>query len=205
MFSNCRSVSFEANMSTTRPPIMEMSIYQTSAESSGAGVRTLEFRYGMCLSPPFSPFSPSAAMTSPRALRLLFILCVSRTRSLSAPFAKLTFKRSLPARSTRFKLPSHRSPVPGQPAMPTLTPLMRSVKTECERDERSFIIVAATLRRDWAIARSERTCDGEVRLTTSMSVTRVEPVLESCLISCFFLSNSPFPKRSLMVSLYWET
>lgn len=32
------------------------------------------------------------------------------------------------------------------------------------------------------------------------SVTVVVPF--SCLISCFFLSNSPFPRRSLIVSLY---
>lgn len=158
----------------------------------------------MCLSPPFSPFSPSAAITSPSALKLLLIFCVSLTLSLSAPFAKLTLSLSLPARSTRFKLPSQRSPVPGHPSMPTLTPLMRSVNTECEREERSFMSVAATLRRDWATARRERTCEGEVSRIISTSVTRVEPVLPSCLISCFFLSNSPFPRRSLIVSLYWR-
>jgi len=117
---------------------------------------SFELRYGMCLSP-LSPFSPKAAITSPSALKLLLIFCVSRTRSLSAPFAKLTFNLSLPARSTRFKLPSHRSPVPAHPSTPTLTPLMRKVKTECEREDRSFINVAATLRRDWARERRDRT------------------------------------------------
>jgi len=155
----------------------------------------------MCLSP-FSPFSPKAAITSPRALKLLLMFCVSLTRSLSAPFAKLTFSLSLPARSTRFRLPSHCSPVPGQPSVPTLTPLMRSVKTECDLEDLSFMRVAATLRRDWARARRDRTWEGEERGTTTMSVTRVDPVLASCLISCFFLSNSPFPRRSLIVSLY---
>ena len=158
----------------------------------------------MCLSPPFSPFSPNAAITSPSALKLLLMFCVSLTLSLSAPFAKLTLSLSLPAKSTRFKLPSQRSPVPGHPSMPTLIPLMRSVNTECEREERSFMSVAATLRRDWATARRARTCEGDVRRITSTSVTRVEPVLPSCLISCFFLSNSPFPRRSLIVSLYWR-
>ena len=94
--------------------------------------------------------------------------------------------------------------VPGHPSMPTLTPLMRSVKTECEREERSFMRVAATLRQDWATVRREWTCEGEVNRITSMSVTPVKPVLPSCLISCFFLSNSHFPRRSLIVSLYWR-
>jgi len=40
-----------------------------------------EFRYGICLSL-FSLFSPSAAMTSPSALKLLLIFCVSCSRSL---------------------------------------------------------------------------------------------------------------------------
>ncbi len=157
----------------------------------------------MCLSP-FSPFSPRAAITSPSALKLLFMFCVSRTLSRSAPLAKLTFSLSLPARSTRFKLPSQRSPVPEHPSMPTFTPLIRKVKTECEREDRSFINVAATLRRDWARASRERTWEGEDRGAITMSVTRVEPDLVSCLISCFFLSNSPFPRRSLIVSLYWK-
>lgn len=39
-------------------------------------------------------------------------------------------------------------------------------------------------------------------LPTTTSVTLVE--FFSCLISCFFLSNSPFPSRSLMVSLYYD-
>ena len=36
---------------------------------------------------------------------------------------------------------------------------------------------------------------------TFTSVTLVEVL--SCLISCFFLSNSPVPRRSLIVSLYY--
>ena len=153
---------------------------------------TFEFLYGICLSL-FSLFSPSAAMTSPRALKLLFILCVSRSRSLWFP-APLAFNRSLPARSTRFSAPSHAWPVC------VFVPRMRSVNTECEREERSFIRVAATMRREFAIARSERTWAGERSCWTTTSVTRVDPF--SCLISCFFLSNSPFPRRSLIVSLY---
>ena len=146
----------------------------------------------MCLSL-FSLFSPSAAMTSPSALRLLLMFCVSRSLSLSLP-APLVFSRSLPARSTRFSAPSHVCPVCA------LVPRMRSVNTECERDERSFMSVAATVRREFASASRERTSAGVRRGCTTTSVTRVEPF--SCLISCFFLSNSPFPRRSLMVSLY---
>src|SRR6266849_2420178 len=49
--------------------------------------------------------------------------------------------------------------------------------------------------RDCAIARRERTWAGERSCWTTTSVMRVDPF--SCLISCFFLSNSPFPRRSL--------
>ena len=48
-----------------------------------------------------------------------------------------------------------------------------------------------------------RTCEGDESETTLASVTVVRPVLESCLMSCFFLSNSPLPRRSLIVSLYY--
>ena len=63
--------------------------------------------------------------------------------------------------------------------------------------------VAATVRRPWASESNVRTCEGEASGTTLTSVTVVRPVLESCLISCFFLSNSPLPRRSLIVSLYY--
>ena len=42
----------------------------------------------------------------------------------------------------------------------SLVPNTRSVNTEWERDERSFINVAATLRRDCATNSSEATCAG---------------------------------------------
>ncbi len=61
--------------------------------------------------------------------------------------------------------------------------------------------VEATVRRDWARARRERTWLAEVSGMILTSVTVVRPDL-SCLISCFFLSNSPLPSKSLMVSLY---
>lgn len=157
---------------------------------------TFEFLYGICFSP-FSPFSPSAAMTSPRALRLRLMFWVSFRRSL-CPAAPLEFKRSLPARSTRLRLPSHRSPVC------SLHPEIRRVKTECDREERSFISVAATVRREFASRKSAETSRGVRRGITLTSVTRVLAFVAvfSCLISCFFLSNSPFPSRSLIVSLY---
>ena len=157
---------------------------------------TFEFLYGICFSP-FSPFSANAAMTSPNALRLRLMFWVSFRRSLS-PAAPLEFSRSLPARSTRLRLPSHRSPVC------SLHPEMRRVKTECDRDERSFISVAATVRREFASRKSAVTSRGVRRGITLTSVTRVVALVAvfSCLISCFFLSNSPFPSRSLIVSLY---
>jgi hypothetical protein len=160
---------------------------------------TFEFLYGMCFSA-FSPFPPSAAMTSPSALKLRLMFCVSFKRSL-CPAAPLEFKRSLPARSTRLRLPSHRSPVC------SLHPEIRSVNTECDRDERSFISVAATVRREFASRRIADTSRGVRSGITLTSVTRVLALVAvfSCLISCFFLSNSPFPSRSLIVSLYWVT
>lgn len=66
--------------------------------------------------------------------------------------------------------------------------------------ETHFISVAATVRRDWANASNARTWFGERNGTTLTSVTHVD--ILSCLISCFFLSSSPVPKRSLTVSLY---
>jgi len=59
-------------------------------------------------------------------------------------------------RTTRFKQPSHASPVI------LFTPLTRNVKTECDREERSFIQVVATARRDCACWRSEATWLGPV-------------------------------------------
>ena len=197
VFSSYHSTSFEGGRSAR--------VLQSAKEVKGKqmnGSLTLELRYGMCLSP-FSPFSPNAAITSPKALKLLLMLCVSLSLSLSLlhppvpnPFPKLTLILSLPAKSTRFKQPSQFSPVLA------FVPLMRSVKTEWEREERSFMRVAATERRDCATARRERTLLGLCKGITVKSVTRVEPVLRSCLISCFFLSKSPLPSRSLMVSLY---
>lgn len=165
----------------------------------------LEFLYGTC-PPPFVPsvfpllslscLSPNAAITSPSALKLLLIFCVSFTLSFSGnPFwcAKLTFSRSLPARSTKFKQPEHFAPVPperGAPCsleIPTWVPDIRRMKTECERDERSLTSVAATLRRECARERRVWTWEGLVRGTVVMLVTRVVCVLGSCLISCFFL------------------
>ena len=99
------------------------------------------------------------------------------------------------------------------------TPLTRNVKTECDREERSFIKVVATARRDCACWRSEATwpglvsssvwhvikvCNsgkGEGYVLVTTSVTVVRPRL-SCLISCLRLSSSPVPSRSLIVSLY---
>jgi hypothetical protein len=89
-------------------------------------------------------------MTSARAERLLLMLIVSLSRSLLSP-APDEARRSDPARSTRLRTPSHDSPVR------LLDPMTRSEKTECERDERSFISVAATARRVLALSSRPRT------------------------------------------------
>ena len=44
-------------------------------------------------------------------------------------------------------------------------PLIRKVKTECEREDRSFMRVAATVRRDCARRSRDRTCAGDSRGT----------------------------------------
>ena len=59
-------------------------------------------------------------------------------------------------RTTRFKEPSQASPVI------LFMPLTRNVKTEWDREERSFIQVVATARRDCACWRSEVTWLGPV-------------------------------------------
>lgn len=174
--------------------VRQLEVKSASIGRSRSPQITFEFLYGICFSP-FSPFSPSAAMTSPSALKLLLMLCVSFSRSLS-PAAPLELRRSLPAKSTRFRLPSQLSPVC------VFVPDSRSVKTECEREERSFISVAATVRRELATRRREVTYAGDGRGITFTSVTRVPDL--SCFISCFFLSNSPLPRRSLIVSLYYD-
>jgi hypothetical protein len=152
------------------PPQCQREGGETKEKGKG---RTLEFRYGTCVPLP----APSAAMTSPKALRLLLIAWVSLRRSLSLA-APLEESLSDPAKSwihtprlvsiekrdrkgkggrtTRFKHPSHASPVV------LFTPLARNVKMECDREERSFIQVVATARRDCACWRREETWLGLV-------------------------------------------
>lgn len=122
----------------------------------------LLFLYGICaLSPPF----PSAAITSPNALKLLLIACVSfsLSRSFAAP---LELRRSLPARSTKFSEPEHDSPVW------VLWPVTRRVKTLCDREERSFMSVAATVRRFCARWRRAWTWEGELSGTSAWARKR---------------------------------
>lgn len=87
-------------------------------------------------------------MTSARAESDLLMLIVSFSLSLFSPAPDVA-SRSLPARSTRLRVPSQLSPVS------ELKPLTLRAKTECDRDERSFMSVAATARRPRA--RSSRT------------------------------------------------
>lgn len=76
---------------------------------------SFEFLYGTCLSP-----LAKAAMTSPSVERLLLIACVSFRRS---PSACDVARRSDPARSTRLRRPSRRSPIL------SLRPVILRVKT----------------------------------------------------------------------------
>lgn len=45
---------------------------------------------------------------------------------------------------------------------------------------------------------------GDAPVVASETVVLVKRPTFSCLISCFFLSKSAVPRRSLMVSLYWS-
>lgn len=66
----------------------------------------------------------------------------------------------------RLSIASHFSSVKG------LTPLTLSVKTECERDDRSFIRVAATARLELARSSSVATDRGLLSGTVDASVIR---------------------------------
>jgi hypothetical protein len=131
VFSSFRSENVARGMSTATVR------HQRVCEFGGCGRSTLEFLYGICLSLFPSPFSPNAAITSPRALWLLLIFCVSFSLSLSFP-APLFSSHSEPARSTRLSEPSQVSPLAG------FFPDIRRVKTECERDDRSLAEAAET-------------------------------------------------------------
>lgn len=105
-------------------------------------------------------------MTSASADSDLLMLIVSFNLSLFSPAPEVA-NLSLPAKSTaecepytplcsfnvpRFSIASHFSSVRG------LNPLTLRVKTEWERDDRSFISVAATARRLRALSSNVDTC-----------------------------------------------
>eukprot|EP00835_Amoeboradix_gromovi_P001233 NODE_51_length_27121_cov_0.309452.p19 type:complete len:110 gc:universal NODE_51_length_27121_cov_0.309452:25398-25069(-) len=92
---------------------------------------TLEFLYGTCPS-----FFASADITSPNALNDLFILWVSFNR---CPSLLLCCNRSLPAKSTRFKLPFISS------LLVLFIPFISSVNTECDLLLCSLLFVDPTL------------------------------------------------------------
>lgn len=111
------------------------------------------------------------------------MLMVSLSRSLFSPAPEVA-SRSDPAKSTelislspyhacrnntlpKFSIASHFSSVRG------LTPFTLRVKTECERDDRSFIRVAATARRDRA--RSSRVATERGLLSGTDQISRVTP------------------------------
>jgi hypothetical protein len=107
------------------------------------------------------------------------------------------------AGSPRLSIASHFSSVRG------LNPFTLRVKTECDRDDRSFIKVAATALLDLAFSRSVDTCRELLKGTAVSarysgidpplitSVTLILPSLSN-LISCFLVSNWPLPSKSLI-------
>ena len=102
VFSSFSSANVARGMSTVT------ACHQRVCEFGDCERSTLEFLCGICLSLFPSPFSPNAAITSPRALRLLLIFCVSFSLSLSFP-APLFSSHSESARSTRLNKPSQDS------------------------------------------------------------------------------------------------
>lgn len=150
----------------------------------------LELRYGMWL--PSLP-CPSAAITSPKQLKLLLMFCVSFFRSPSAPD---DLSLSEPAKSTKLRVPSEVSPVV------LLWPISLSMKTEWEREDRSLDFVAATRRLESACLRMNSTVSTEVMGTVLIPVTSVCFFWSSWRISCFFFSESlELDRRSLISSL----
>src|SRR3569833_193818 len=146
-------------------------------------------------------FRLRASMTSPRLDRLLLMFCVSRMRSPSAP---LCLSRSDPARATRLSVPSQRSFVA------EFSPASRRMKTECDRDDRSLALVAATDRLLCACRSMASTLSAESRLTVLQLTTRVVLRCSSCLISSLglaseSLSDDDDDSKSLSTSLYTST
>lgn len=119
---------------------------------------SLLFRYGTWL-----PGLPREEITSASADKLLLIACVSFNRVGSEP-APDEDSLSLPARSTRFSTPEQLSFVIA------FRPVSRSENTEWEREERSFISVAATARRFLAFASRECTSSGRFNGTALVSM-----------------------------------
>mmetsp|Transcript_6586 Transcript_6586/g.26868 ORF Transcript_6586/g.26868 Transcript_6586/m.26868 type:complete len:208 (+) Transcript_6586:237-860(+) len=112
-------------------------------------------------------------MTSPSAASDLLMCAVSFARSPVAPDLE---SLSEPAKSMRLSTPSTSSSVAAH------APWMRSVKTQCERDERSFI---AVLPMERALSARSSSCCSSSREPTSTVVapTTVAGDLPSCLMS----------------------
>mmetsp|Transcript_36394 Transcript_36394/g.77620 ORF Transcript_36394/g.77620 Transcript_36394/m.77620 type:complete len:285 (+) Transcript_36394:583-1437(+) len=133
-----------------------------------------------------------AAKTSARLERLLLMFCVSRS---AVPVAPDLSSRSEPARSTRCSAPC--SSVPRS----RFTPLRKSWKTECERDDCAFMSVDPTAR--CFAARTISALISSIELTSSRlrPVTTV-PHASSCLIARLELCALLLFRRSRSVSLY---
>ena len=116
---------------------------------------SFESRYGTCVDLP----SVSALITCPRALRDLLIFFAS---SSCVPVACVFRTISEPARSTSTSLPV-RFAVVSVSVCSTFT-----VKTECDREDPSFIPVAATAR---LAAPLPITCSSSSALVTYSCVT----------------------------------
>ncbi|KAJ7770327.1 hypothetical protein B0H14DRAFT_2632643 [Mycena olivaceomarginata] len=161
-----RKDSWLSTMSVLKFPLKNFATNTSAAhiQSTSRSIRqwrnkhTFEFRYSTCT----PGLLPSTATMSPSTLKLRLMLCVSFSCSPLAPPATLApspcpsvASRSLLTRCTRFSVPTH---TPSPPLAPSCTPRMRSVNTECERDERSMSVAAMALR----LREEARTCAGEV-------------------------------------------
>mmetsp|Transcript_1177 Transcript_1177/g.3880 ORF Transcript_1177/g.3880 Transcript_1177/m.3880 type:complete len:283 (+) Transcript_1177:615-1463(+) len=142
----------------------------------------------MCVCP-----APSAAMTSPSALRLLLMAWPSFSVCPSAP---VRFMRSLPARSTNESLPRRVSRVCRS------VPASWMVKIWWERLLAAFMSVDAVFRAALAAPCALLASSGVGAGTSVRFVTRIHPVLSSSLMSSRAGAVPGGRRRSVSASMY---
>jgi len=127
----------DAEIAPAGPQFAHMTVFVFPPSESWSNRVNLESRYGMCCDLP----STNAEMTFPSADRDRLILVASFSLS---PVACVFDWRSLPARSTRFNLPTVMcSPVRTVPVLSQHSTMI--VKMACDLEDPAFMAVAPTL------------------------------------------------------------